>query len=96
MPVTPQKSHFKNYVKFSPDVELKYIFHKNYLTFETKHPKKMFPEKRNKERSSVIICSFDKSYLLDFTLKDLFLKTRTKFLKIHILCAHFKSISINK
>jgi hypothetical protein len=52
------KSHFENYVKFSPDVELKYIFHKNYLTFETIHPKTMFPEK--KERSSVIICSFDK------------------------------------
>jgi hypothetical protein len=84
------KSHFENYVKFSPDVELKYIFHKNYLTFETIHPKTMFPEKRNKERSSVIICSFDKSYLLDFTLKDLS-KTRTKFLKIHILCAHLKA-----
>jgi hypothetical protein len=40
------KSHFENYVKFSPDVELKYIFHKNYLTFETIHPKTMFPEKK--------------------------------------------------
>jgi hypothetical protein len=40
------KYHFENYVKFSPDVELKYIFHKNYLTFETIHPKTMFPEKK--------------------------------------------------
>jgi hypothetical protein len=40
------KSHFENYVKFSPDVQLKYIFHKKYLTFETIHPKTMFPEKR--------------------------------------------------
>jgi hypothetical protein len=39
----------------------------------------------------VIICSFDKSYLLDFTLKDLLKKTRTKYLKLHILCAHLKA-----
>jgi hypothetical protein len=37
------KSYFENYVNFSLGVELIYIFHKNYLTFEAIHPKTMFP-----------------------------------------------------
>jgi hypothetical protein len=37
------KSYIENYVNFSLGVELKYIFHKNYLTFEVIHPKTMFP-----------------------------------------------------
>jgi hypothetical protein len=49
VPCNTSKSHFENYVKISPEVELKYIFHKNYLTFETIHPKTMFPEKKRKK-----------------------------------------------
>jgi hypothetical protein len=41
--VTPHKSYFEKYVNFSLGVEFKYIFHKNYLTFEVIHPKTMFP-----------------------------------------------------
>jgi hypothetical protein len=49
------KSHFENYVKFSPDVELKYIFHRNYLTFETIHPKTMFPKKRKELNNNLFL-----------------------------------------
>jgi hypothetical protein len=39
-----QKFYFGSLIKFSQGFELKYFFHKNYLTFETTHPKKiMFP-----------------------------------------------------
>jgi hypothetical protein len=36
----------------------------------------------------VIICSFDKSYLLDFTLKDLFFKKLELNILKYIFCVH--------